>query len=330
MSTGLSLLAVVENNGDAKMLRLGPVSYSLFACIDEFNKLTNVDQEKFFGVMQEGYFSTNKFGINQKITSAATILSSLNPPEGSRSNPDSDGKIDLTDVNIIAPIWDRFDFKFYIPPMSEHEVWELANAKAEQEGREVPDYSRFIKRWITYAKQNYNPKLTREAKSVLVEAYTEMSKKNNNSLSPRRLEALFNATKARARFLLKDTADLNDAIAVVKFYRQMVVNYEQGIIEPKDVTDVAAEECFKILGETQLNMSVPYTVKELLEKACNRNPQVEKYIKSGMAKKDYFDRSNNKQARVIYERLMSKHPEIQIVSKNPTTLLLPKKSDQSD
>jgi len=321
MSTGLSLLAIVEKNGETKMLRLGPVSYSLFACIDEFNKLTNVDQEKFFGVMQEGYFTNNKFGINQKITVATTILVSLNPPEGSRSIPDSDGKIDLTDLNIISPIWDRFDFKFYIPPMNEFEVRRLANAKAEQEEGEVPDYSRFIRRWIAYAKQYFNPRLTLEAKSILIEAYTQMNRKNR-FVSPRRLETLFNATKARARFLLKNEADSTDAIAIVKFYGKMIENYESGIIEAKDVLEVATDECFRILGQTCLNQSVQYTFKELLEEACRRNPQVENYIKSGVPKKDFFDRSNNKQARVIYERLMSKHPEIQIVSKNPTTLLL--------
>ena len=35
MSTGLSLLLIVEKSGDTKIIRLGPVPRSLFACIDE-------------------------------------------------------------------------------------------------------------------------------------------------------------------------------------------------------------------------------------------------------------------------------------------------------
>ena len=328
-STGLSLLAIVENSGDSRILRLGPVAYSLFACIDEFNKLTNVDQEKFFGVMQEGYFSSNKYRMNQKITAATTILASLNPPEGSRSIPDSDNKIDLTDVNIISPIWDRFDLKFYIPPMTdEKEVRDLANAKADMEGRETPDYSRFIKIWMMYAKQNYNPKLTKEAKSILVEAFVEMAR-HNKDISPRRQDALFNVTRARARLLLKTVADSEDATTVVQFYSKMIENYEQGIIEAKDVIDVGAQECYKILGETTTNEPIPYTVKEILRLACASNPQVEKYLMSGVTKSDYFDQRNNKQARNIYEKLMTKYQDIQIVSKNPITLMLPTSSKNS-
>jgi DNA replicative helicase MCM subunit Mcm2 (Cdc46/Mcm family) len=133
MATGLSLLAMVDKDGEMKILRLGPVSRSLFASIDEMNKLTNTDQEKFYGVMQEGYFTNNKFAKNQKVVTPVTILASMNPPE--RSTPDVNGRIDLTDMNVIRPIRDRFDLKFYIPPMKdERERRELAYAKAELEG----------------------------------------------------------------------------------------------------------------------------------------------------------------------------------------------------
>ena len=118
MSTGLSLLLIVEKSGDTKIRRLGPVPRSLFACIDEFNKLSYDDQTKFYGIMQEGAFSGAKYGIKSNVVAPTTILASINPPEGSKSaTPDKDGRIDLTDINIVKPILDRFDFKMYIPPM---------------------------------------------------------------------------------------------------------------------------------------------------------------------------------------------------------------------
>ena len=184
-STGLSLLAMVENEGDMKVLRLGPVSRSLFASLDEFNKLSNSDQEKFHGIMQEGYFTSNKFGRKQKIFAPTTLLASINPPEGSKVML-PDGRIDLSQMDITRPIWDRYDFKFYIPQMEPEKFKQLLDAKMDFVDREPPDYSRYIRKWMTYAKQQYNPKVTDEAKSMLKEACEEMYM-NNPSISPRRL-----------------------------------------------------------------------------------------------------------------------------------------------
>ena len=56
---------------------------------------------------------------------------------------------------------------------------------------------------------------------------------------------------------------------------------------------------------------------------------------SGVAKQNYFNKTENKQARNVYERLLTKHPEIMKVSKSPRILQLPidkvqSESDQSD
>ena len=93
----------------------------------------------------------------------------------------------------------------------------------------------------------------------------------------------------------------------------MVKNYEEQTIAPKDVIDVAVEECYKMLSETIAGETIAYTVKELLQHACN-NQQVRKYIMSGVAKEDYFEQKNNKQARNIYERLITTHKDIHKIS----------------
>ena len=171
LSTGLSLIVMVENTGEMKVLRLGPVSTSLFACIDEFNRLSGHDQDKFFGVMEEGRITTSKFGRKVKVTAPVTILASMNPPEG--SDYDSDGKIDLQSMNVIAPVLSRFDLKFYIPPMKNvDEIRKVVNAKADLETRlrGVPNYPKFLKKLLVYTKQHFNPTLTAEALSIVNEA----------------------------------------------------------------------------------------------------------------------------------------------------------------
>ena len=214
LSTGLSLIVMVENTGEMKILRLGPVSTSLFACIDEWNKLDGPSQEKFYGVMEEGWTTTSKFGRKVKITSPVTILACINPPEGSRY--DSEGRIDLNDMNIVAPILDRYDLKFYIPPITNpEEIRKLVDAKGDLEDRAIPDYSKFIKKLMIYVKQKFNPRLTAEALSILKEAYLEI-RKQDKRVSLRVSNLLVNLTKARARLLFKNIADSEEAKAMVE------------------------------------------------------------------------------------------------------------------
>ncbi len=330
-STGLSLFAMVEKEGDMRITRLGPIARALFAATDEFNRTGNSDQEKYLGAMQEGYFTSNKFGKGTPITCPVTILASINPPIGSKAVL-PDGKIDLSDMNVIPPIMDRFDFRWYIMPMGETEFENLIDKKMEFVDHPAPDYSHLIWMWIKYAKERYNPKLSDIARENLKLAVKDL-RKHNKDLSPRVIETLANATKARARFLLKDIADAKDAEAVIKFYNIMIRVYSVNTIEPRDILDIGAEECYKVLADLVAGETIPYSVKALLQNACSKNNQLSKYMMSGISKDKYFDRSENKRARNVYERLMIKHPEIIIVSKNPTTLKLPiskVQSDQSD
>lgn len=322
LSTGLSLIAIVENTGEMKILRLGPVSTSMLACVDEFNRMLGSDQEKFFGVMEEGQTTTIKFGRKVKIIAPVTILASINPPEG--SDYDFQGRIDLRSMNIIAPILSRFDLKFYIPPLTEEEIRQQVNAKAHLETRMhgAPNYSRFIKKLMIYIKQNFsNPTLTPEALSVISEAYLEL-KKESSGISLRVYNSLLNLTKARAMLLQKITADSEIAKAAVKYYSKSIKAYQIGtdFIEPKDPIEVAIEECKNFLCERFGPERFEYTESELLKKVCDSNRQVERYVKSGVAKRDYFDKSNNKQARYILERLRVRYPEVVVVKKRPATL----------
>ena len=123
--------------------------------------------------------------------------------------------------------------------------------------------------WIKYAKERYNPKLSDIARENLKLAVKDL-RRNNKDLSPRVIETLANATKARARFLLKDIADENDAAAIIKFYNIMIRGYSVNTIEPRDILDIGVEECYKVLAEIIVNETIPYTVKELLQNACNK------------------------------------------------------------
>lgn len=324
LSTGLSLIALVESIGDMKILRLGPVSTSMLACIDEFNRMSGSDQEKFFGVMEEGKTTTVKFGRKVKITAPVTILASINPPEGT-DYYDSQGNIDLQSMNIIAPIQSRFDLKFYISPKkNEEEIRQIVEVKADMESREsgVPNYSRFIKKLMIYIKRYHgDPRLTGEALSIINEAYLEL-KINDvyNNVSLRVYNLLVNLAKARAMLLLKEMVDSEIAKSAVEYYSKISQNYLGRAIQPRDPIEEAILECKKFLSDPVHQNGFGFTESQLLENVCQINHQVDRYIKSGVSKMDYFDKSNNKRARYILERLRVRYSEITVISKRPVIL----------
>ena len=317
-STGLSLFAMVEKDGDMRVIRLGPIARSLFASVDEFNRTGNSDQEKYLGAMQEGFFTSNKFGKGTKVVCPVTILASINPPVGAKALPN--GKIDLNAMNIIPAVMDRFDFRWYIMPMNEDDFDNLIDKKMEFVDRSAPDYSIFISKWIRYAKQRYNPNLSDIAREILKLAVKDL-RKQNKELSPRVIETLANTAKARARFLLKDTVDESDAKAVIEFYNKMIQGYSASYVEARNIVDIGVEICYDILTEIIADVTIAYRFDDLLKEACNRNKHLAKYIKFGIAEDKYFDRSENKRARNIYERLIENYKsDIEFPCLKPVTL----------
>ena len=113
----------------------------------------------------------------------------------------------------------------------------------------------------------------------------------------------------------------------------MIQGYSDHTIKPRDIIDIGVEECYQILAEIIVNQTIAYRFDDLLKKACNQNKQLSKYIMSGVAKVNYFNKTENKRARNVYERLLTKYPDIMIVSKSPIILQLPidrVQSNQSD
>jgi DNA replicative helicase MCM subunit Mcm2 (Cdc46/Mcm family) len=312
-ATGLSLLAMVEKEEDAYILRLGPIPRALLSAIDELNRMPFSDQEKMFGVMQEGFFTSNKFANRARIRSPTTIIASANPPIG--TEPDPDGRIDLNELNIIPPVLDRFDLKFYVKSKTEeNEIRELAYGMAEQQDRIVPDYSPFLRKFLIYSKR-IKPKITDRAKSILTEAFVSMQK-SNPEVTPRRQEALFNLARARARLQLKEIADEQDAYSVVKFYNKMVNDYEITTQAPEDPIDLAYKQCVQILSETVGGVTIPYTLEELLKKVCEGNEQIKRYLLSNSGRLLMRD---NWRVKEIYEKLLL-NSRITKVRKKPVVL----------
>ena len=159
------------------------------------------------------------------------------------------------------------------------------------------------------------------AKEILRLGIKDMGK--NNKISARVIDAMKNTIKARARFLLKEIADENDAAAVINYFNDMMHGYIVGTIKPRNIIDIGVDECFKTLNDIIAGATIPYTVKELVPEACTKNSELERYIRAGSSHDDYLAMEHNDRVRSIYNRLLKRYPEIIKVGDNPVTLQIP-------
>ena len=79
-------------------------------------------------------------------------------------------------------------------------------------------------KYLRYAKQK-NPKLSKDAEEKIIEYYLKMRNIEEDTsgftITPRQLEGLIRLTVGRAKFLLKDIADENDAIRAIYILEEM-------------------------------------------------------------------------------------------------------------
>src|SRR5437867_8996613 len=156
---------------------------------------------------------------------------------------------------------DRFDLKFVFRRNTDiDEIRKYALRKAEIEDIRQPDYVPFLIKYIEYAKR-LNPKITDEAKIMLVEFFTNLSYKGFGT--NRVLETLFRLSKAIARLKLKEIVDETDAQETIQFYNRMLLDYQEVTTSPENPRDTTYDACIKALKENQFAMTFDELIRDM-------------------------------------------------------------------
>jgi DNA replication licensing factor MCM4 len=83
-----------------------------------------------------------------------------------------------------------------------------------------------LAKYISYARENVQPKLSQEAATDLVQAYAEMRKlgggKNTVTATPRQLESLIRLSEAHARIRLSDIVESKDVAEAERLVRTAI------------------------------------------------------------------------------------------------------------
>ncbi|KAE8706600.1 DNA replication licensing factor MCM6 [Hibiscus syriacus] len=155
-------------------------------CIDEFDKMDVRDQVAIHEAMEQQTISITKAGIQATLNARTSILAAANPT-GGRYDKSKPSRFDLVYVMIDDPD-DQTDY---------HIAHHIVRVHQKREEALHPAFTTAqLKRYITYAKTS-KPKLTSEARKLLVESYVALRRGDTTPgsrvayrMTVRQLEAL--------------------------------------------------------------------------------------------------------------------------------------------
>ena len=225
--------AVVRDTSGIFMLEAGAVVLGDqgLVCIDEFDKMRPEDRSALHEVMEQQSASIAKGGIVATLNARTSILAAANPMFGKY-----DPFKNLTEnVNLPIPLLTRFDLVFVVRDIpGEERDRQIAQHIISQHEESGTDTTSLIDvdiltKYLAYAKR-IDPVLTKEAQSKIMEFYLKMrsidgeDKEKMITITPRQLEGLIRLSTARARLLLKNQVEVEDADRAIFLFNEMLEN----------------------------------------------------------------------------------------------------------
>jgi len=302
--------AVIRDKSGIYMLEAGAVVLGDqgLVCIDEFDKIKPEDRSALHEVMEQQTCSVAKGGIVATLNARTSILSAANPMYGKY-----DPYKNITEnVNLPVPLLTRFDLIFIVRDMPEKERDSLIashileiHRDAEHAAKPAIEIDLFSK-FLSYSKQ-VEPALTPEAIDIVRSYYMDMRKVESEGMitvTPRQLEGLVRLATARARLLLKDRVDAEDATRAIYLVDQMMrtagvdVNTgktDLGVLYGKPQSVVSKEKTFMevfrgLTGAENNDVEDKALVEELVKTGKFSDEEAKKYIQKFNREGQIFER----------------------------------------
>ncbi len=264
-------------------------------CIDELDKMTKEDTSAMHEALEQQTISINKANISATLRAETTVLAAANPKFG-RFDP---YELIPKQIELPSTLINRFDLIFPIRDLPNKAKDEktadfILQLHKKSSGGAAELRTEFLKKYIAYAKQNYNPQLTDEALEEIKEYYVKMRSTGDEEgaykaipISARQLEALIRLSEASARVRLSTKvlkSDARRAIELVHFcLMQIGVDPETGKIDIDRIsTGVSASQrshisvVKEIIKELEGLIGKQVPVDDILMKAKEKGMDPEK------------------------------------------------------
>ena len=302
--------AVIRDKSGIMMLEAGAVVLGDqgIVCIDEFDKIKPEDRSALHEVMEQQTCSVAKGGIVATLNARTSILAAANPIYGKY-----DPYKNITEnVNLPVPLLTRFDLIFIVRDSPDREKDNLVashileiHRDTEHAARPAIDIDLFSK-YLSYAKQ-IEPVLTPEAIDIIRGYYMDMRRVESEGMitvTPRQLEGLIRLASARARLLLKDMVDADDAQRAIYLVDQMMrtagvdVNTgktDLGVLYGKPQSVVSKEKTFMevfrgLTGAENNDVEDKALVDELMKTGKFTDEEARKYVQKFNREGQIFER----------------------------------------
>jgi replicative DNA helicase Mcm len=291
--------AVVRDKSGIMMLEAGAVVLGDqgLVCIDEFDKMKPEDRSALHEVMEQQSASIAKGGIVATLNARTSILAAANPMYG-KYDP---FKNITENVNLPIPLLTRFDLIFVVRDIPSKEkdsriARHIINLHTPtgNDTRSLID-SDILTKYLGYAKRN-NPILTKEAEDKILEYYMKMRNVESEEMitvTPRQLEGLIRLATARARLLMKDQVEEEDAERAIFLIESMLrdagvdVNtgkVDLGVLQGRAHSEVSKMQLFmdvlkSLEGENKAPVEEKLFITELVKSGKFTEEEARNYVR---------------------------------------------------
>ena len=291
--------AVVKDKTGIMMLEAGAVVLGDqgLVCIDEFDKMKPEDRSALHEVMEQQSASIAKGGIVATLNARTSILAAANPMYG-KYDP---FKNITENVNLPIPLLTRFDLIFVVRDIPSKEkdesiarhIIELHTPQGTDK-RSVVDVD-LLTKYLAYAKKGL-PILTKEAEEKILDYYLQMRNVESEEMitvTPRQLEGIIRLSTARARLLMKDKVEEEDAERAIFLIQSMLqdagvdVNtgkVDLGVLQGRPRSEVSKMQLFMdvlkgLEGDNKVAVEERIFVKELEKTEKFTEEEARNYIR---------------------------------------------------
>lgn len=193
-------------------------------CIDEFDKMNESDRSAIHEALEQQTISVSKAGMNTTLHSECSVLAAANPKLG---NFDAYNKKIKDQITLTSTLLSRFDLIFLLFDTHDEDMDamiadQILNSQLNVETSMNHD---FIRKYISYARNEIHPTMSEEANDRIKSFYQEWRKFTEYSTTPvtaRQLLALVRLAKACARIRLSDTVTVEDAEVAIELEKYCI------------------------------------------------------------------------------------------------------------
>jgi replicative DNA helicase Mcm len=304
--------AVIRDKIGIMMLEAGAVVLGDqgLVCIDEFDKIKPEDRSALHEVMEQQTCSVAKGGIVATLNARTSILSAANPMYGKY-----DPYKNITEnVSLPIPLLTRFDLIYVIRDTPETEkdnrvASHILEIHRDSEHAAHPAiYIDLFSKYLAFSKQ-IEPKLTTEAIDIIRNYYMKMRNVDSEGMitvTPRQLEGLVRLSTARARLLLKDKVEAEDAERAIYLVQRMLetagvdVNtgkVDLGVLHGKPHSEVSKLKMFMevfnaLSGQDKNDVEEKNFINELVKSGKFADDEAKAFIKKAMQNGQIYERKS--------------------------------------